>query len=482
MALFELTANGVQRATLAEIISSMESSAKAQFGDTFDTSDTSVAGIFIRLVADVADQCAEFAESVYNANDPETAVGVSLDRDCSLVGVTRLPATNSLVSAKLTGDFNTAIPSGSIVEVDGTQARFVSQNAITLDLSSAIFGTAEVTSVLNSTQYDVIINGITFSYISSGSATAEEIAAGLVASIQGGSEPVTASDNLDGTFSVTANDESVSFTMTLDAGLTPRKVSKLNTFESESTGPIQAPAGTLTQIVTPILGWDSATNSLDATLGRDLETDTDLRVRRRASLAIAGATTLPAIQSALLALDSVEAVVVIENDTTVTDGDGRPAKSFESIVLGGSDADIARVIWEDKPIGIETHGSESVVHIDELGSPRLINFSRPTEIYTHIRVSYTLNPEESFPSTGESAILESVLETGQALSIGDDVIPSRFFGPIYRSVTGIGELTVEVATSAGPLDPPGAYQETTLTINSTEISSFDSSRIVIQQV
>ena len=483
MALFELTSTGVTRATLDEIIQSMSDDAKAQFGDTFDTSDTSVAGVLIRLIADVVDQTAEFAEAVYNSNDPETAVGVNLDRATSLVGVTRLDATNSTVDTRLSGDFNTIIPAGSIAEVDGTAARFESQNSVTLDLDDAIRGTVEVTSVLNNTDYDVIINGITFTYTSDGDATAEEIAAGLVSQIQAGSEPVTATDNLDGTFAVDSDDYTIGFIMALDAGLTPRKVDKLITFEAQNTGPVQAPAGTLTNIISPLLGWDSITNPIDAELGRNLETDTELRIRRRISLAIAGATTLPAIRSALLALSSVEAAVVIENDTTVTDGDGRPAKSFEAIVLGGTDEDIARTIWEDKPIGIETHGDVSVVHTDELGVPRTINFSRPTEIYTHLRISYTINPEETFPTaTGENAILQAALATGNNLSIGDDVIPARFFGPIYSTVNGIGELTVEVATSAGPLDPPGAYQTTTLSIGSTEVSSFDSSRIIVQQV
>ena len=483
MALFELTSTGVSRATLSEIIDSMSESAKAQFGDTFDTSDTSVAGILIRLIADVVDQSAEFAEAVYNANDPETAVGVNLDRAASLVGVTRLDATNSTVDAIVSGDFNTIIPSGSIVEVDGTAVRFESQNTITLDLDGAIKGTTEVTAVLNNTDYDVIINGITFTYTSDGDATAEEIAAGLVGQITAGSEPVTATDNLDGTFTVESDDYEVGFIMSLDAGLTPRKVDKLTPFQSQDTGPVQSPSGTLINIISPLLGWDSVTNPMDATQGRNLETDTELRIRRRVSLAIAGATTLPAIRSALLALTSVEAAVVIENDTTVIDGDGRPPKSFEAIVLGGDEADIARVIWEDKPIGIETYGSESYIHTDEQGLPRTINFSRPTEIYTHVRVSYTINPEETFPSaTGENAILQAVLATGNNLSIGDDVIPARFFGPIYTTVNGIGELTVEVATSAGPLDPPGAYQTTTLSIGSTEVSSFDSSRIIVQQV
>jgi len=62
-----------------------------------------------------------------------------------------------------------------------------------------------VSTVLNDTTYTVTINGTAFSFLSDASATNLEIAAGLVAAINGGSEPVTATDNIDGTFDLDAD-------------------------------------------------------------------------------------------------------------------------------------------------------------------------------------------------------------------------------------------------------------------------------------
>ncbi len=174
---------------------------------------------------------------------------------------------------------------------------------------------------------------------------------------------------------------------------------------------------------------------------------------------------------------------MIENDLEVADGDGRPPHSFESIVLGGLDADIAEVIWENKPAGIQTHGSTNVIHVDTEGISRSINFSRPSEIYLHVRVTYSKYSEETFPTTtGEASIAQSALDTGNALTIGNDVLPERFKGPIFTAVSGIAELTIEVATSTGPLDPPGAYQTTPLAIAATEIAVFDSGRVTVVEV
>lgn len=62
-----------------------------------------------------------------------------------------------------------------------------------------------VATVKNSTVYTVTINGTAFTFTSDATATNLEIAAGLVAAVNGGSEPVTATDNIDGTFDLVAD-------------------------------------------------------------------------------------------------------------------------------------------------------------------------------------------------------------------------------------------------------------------------------------
>lgn len=69
----------------------------------------------------------------------------------------------------------------------------------------------------NTREYTCKINGTTFSYTSDGSATIIEIATGLVASINGGTEPVTATDNGDGTYLLDADVTMTPYTVSLDA-------------------------------------------------------------------------------------------------------------------------------------------------------------------------------------------------------------------------------------------------------------------------
>lgn len=70
-------------------------------------------------------------------------------------------------------------------------------------------------------------------------------------------------------------------------------------FTSLLIGPIPAAANTLTNIVTPVLGWDSVTNPLDAVLGEVVQSDTSARQYRAQTLAFQGLSTAQAITSSI---------------------------------------------------------------------------------------------------------------------------------------------------------------------------------------
>jgi hypothetical protein len=76
---------------------------------------------------------------------------------------------------------------------------------LVVDSNMSINQTSIVTvdTVEDNTTYTVTINDVAFTFLSDATATNLEIAAGLVAAIEAGSEPVTATDNVDGTFDLT---------------------------------------------------------------------------------------------------------------------------------------------------------------------------------------------------------------------------------------------------------------------------------------
>lgn len=478
---FGLDETGFTLKRLTDIIASMRTTAASIFGTEITTDEDSVFGQLIAVQADEVATLWEGMQEVYDSQKPDSAEGVQLDDVSDLNGVTRLPATSSVVDAVLTGTAATVIPIASIASVNPTNEQFSLLVAVTLDPAAPV-GVA-VTASGNDATYTITINGTPFIHGPTVAEPASSIVANLKVLVDAGSEPVTFVDNLDGTFQLDAVDQTLVYALLLSAELSAGDVSTPGSFESVNTGPIEAPLGTLIQIDTPVFGWDAVTNPVEAATGSNVETDTALRLRRRQSVSIAGSGTVDAITANVLDIVGVTDAFVVENRTFAVDVDGRPPKSFETVVTGGDDDAIAQEIWNRKPAGIETVGDITVATVtDSQGQSRTIEFSRPEDIWVHLEIDYTLYLEEIFPSNGETAIAEAASDAGNLLGINEDVILQRLQGPIFDAVQGIGTLAIRIATSATAGGPPGAFTAVNLAIGSTEISRFDIARITVAEV
>ncbi len=477
----ELTPQGLVIDRLNQIIAAMQNKAKVAFGDDINTDPDSVFTQLFGILGEILESLNEGLLGVYQAFYPDSAEGASLDNVCSLVGVRRLAATTTQVDAVVTGNLNTVIPADAQASILDTGQKFTALDAVTLTLYDPVDVLIAVGEIQDNTRYQIVINGTDFNFTSGINTTAQQITAGLVAAITAGLEPVAAIDLDNGTFRVEARDFITPFRTNLSLNLVAQKLSALQTYLAVNTGPVLAPPNTLTQIQTPIFGWDSITNPYEGELGRDRETDTALRIRRSNSLQIAGVATLDSIRSRVGQLPGVLAVLARENVDLVIDENGLPGKSFEIIVEGGDTQAIAQKIWDTKPAGIESFGNVTVEVQDQTGFPHFIRFSRPTLIYLWIKVTFTQFSEEEFPPDGIQAIAQTVLKTGQAADIGMDVIPQRSIGPIYMEVPGISHLIIEMATSFNPDGPPGPYTQGLIVIDIDEVANFDLARIQVEE-
>ncbi|MDF2657754.1 MAG: baseplate J-like protein [Paenibacillus sp.] len=211
-------------------------------------------------------------------------------------------------------------------------------------------------------------------------------------------------------------------------------------------------ANTIVVIVNPDANVTSVNNAAATSGGQDKETDLELRDKWTDSLAGGGAATIDAIRAAILRVAAVRAATVIENDTSVTDGAGRPPKSFEAYVLGGAAADIGEAILKSKAAGIESYGSQSVSVNDLSGNPHTIKFSYAAEINIHIKATVTKNA--MYPIDGDTQMTNAFVRyvggeatTGQlyvGLNMGDDVVYSRLYAAAY-SVPGVEDVTIELS-------------------------------------
>lgn len=110
-----LTSNGFERLTYNDIVNKKIQKAKELFGEDIDTSELTPLGKFIRINAFDLAEAEEEAEYIYYSIFPNTASGISLDRLCAFVGITRNPAVASEYKVEVTGTVGHIVPIGFLV-------------------------------------------------------------------------------------------------------------------------------------------------------------------------------------------------------------------------------------------------------------------------------------------------------------------------------------------------------------------------------
>lgn len=468
-----LSLTGFTRLRLAEIKTQYDQRFTDALGPV-NTQPDSVTGQIIGIFSAALDDIQESLQDIYDSMYPSTAEGTSLDGAVSFVGIERLGATSTTVVGAAYGVEGTLIATGSLAR--SGDVTYVATGDTVISRANAIDVEIEVVTVLNTTAYQVIAGGVLASYISSASATAAEIATGLAAAFDANIFIAVA----DGAkFRVYSKDLISGFTLTADASLSIIKLSSPVNFTAESLGANACPAGSLTSIDTPTPGWEALKNLGAGSIGRDVESDVDLRLRHAEGVRASGSATLKAIRARLVAeVPEITAAYIYENRTSVT-VDNMPPHSIECVVVGGADQTVREKIYELKPAGIETYGLIVGAVVDENGDTQAVSFSRPITQYAWARVTVNqLYTEEAYPATAAASIKQAVLDYAATLTVGEDIIAQRFFGPIYASTPGIGQITVELAVTALPGDVP-TYSTNNVSIARAGIAVFDAARVSV---
>jgi uncharacterized phage protein gp47/JayE len=250
-------------------------------------------------------------------------------------------------------------------------------------------------------------------------------------------------------------------------------------------GPVRAVAGALTVINTPVAGWLAITNAFDADVGKDIETDPELRLRREQDLRVQGSTVILAIATDVLVV--VQAAVAFgqvrgfENTTDATNVDGLTPHSFEIVVWDGtvpqaSDSAIAQAILDASPAGIQSvqsgHGTaESGLAVNREGATHVVLFSRALQKTLYI--DYVLVTDDSYPVDGDAQVKSAAVAVlDAALDVGEDVILTKLYAPAY-SVQGVLDVvSVEIGFT-------GSTSAANLTVGSREIAIADTSRVTV---
>lgn len=197
-------------------------------------------------------------------------------------------------------------------------------------------------------------------------------------------------------------------------------------------------ANTIEVVPSPPSGINSTTNlyavgSEDNTdrndnqfrVGRNEESDNELRTRAEQATTSGGSATQDAIVGNIInSVPDVSSVTLLENKTDNT-VDGLPPHSFEVIVFGGGDRDVAEAIFDKKAItsrdigGVNGTETTETIISDINGQEREISFSRPNAVNIDITLDVAINSNY----VGDEEIADRIVEyIGGELSTNADTV------------------------------------------------------------
>jgi uncharacterized phage protein gp47/JayE len=437
---FGLTVTGLSLMSLSEIRDDINARVWATLSSTLDLSDRSIEGQIIGTIAERFALLWELVESVNSSMDPDKAVDASLDALCLLTGTFREGPIASSVTLTLTGTAGAVVSSGSGARIP-SGARFDTAATVTLVAVAAWAG---------STSYAIGARR------SNSGKTYQCTVAGVSAA--SGGPTSTAVSIADG--SVTWRH--------VGSGTAAADVAATATV----TGPTIANSGTITEIATPIGGWTSVINLLDADVGSNLEQNESLRIRRNIELAEPGTGPADAVRSALLKTPGVTAATVFFNNTDAVNVDGVPGHSVEALVTNGLDQEIFATLFANVAAGIGMFGVVNGTVVDSQGTSQAVGFSRPTLLNIYASLTVIKDPL-IYPADGDLQIEVAIVKWGDLQATGKNVVAAALIAQAFL-VLGVLDVTACFIGLA-----PSPASSATIAVSLRQIAVYDTSRITV---
>ena len=449
---YGLTDAGFIMPTYDDLVTSYGSAFQSSFGTDIVTTEDSVFGMLIRILSYTDYTLWEATQGVYNSQTLDGAEGVYLDDIMSQRGIFRKSASAGSgyvclkTSSKAAWDYS--VTTDVYFNASNSLFYYVSSNA-TLESKITAFTLTKAQATAASTSLTFYMTNVSTGATNSTilTTTSSTFLTDLQSFIQ---------DNIDSDDSglVTVDGSTLymgfnSDDYTSPVGLTtaPKFYASASVGVKWSLIPVSCStsgyyplsAGGITGISSAFTGYQSVSNLTDFSSGTDVETDAELKSRFNDELDEASAATRPAIIKALLDTDGVTKVRIYDNPTS-TDTTAAPAFTFNTIVSGGTSADIASTLYNTKPINTRTSGSTSVVISTEDGDTETISFTVAGEGTYSIKLVYTTASGKELTTTEETAIYSALEELEAYFEIGSSVSNDQIKGVIYSALS-FGRLT-----------------------------------------
>lgn len=246
-------------------------------------------------------------------------------------------------------------------------------------------------------------------------------------------------------------------------------------FRSEMLGEVVVLPNTLTTPVTIVLGVVSVNNPTTANaLGTVEESDEELKIRRRQSVAISSFGYLNGLQAALLQLPGVTDAKVYENYTSSTDENGTPAHCIWVVMDGGAISDIAETIYSRKCPGTNMRGNITYTITTKALTQFVAKWDNATVTPFYIRFNIKPTADDI---TFNQTVIKEYIEQRLMFKIGEYAETASITEIAQKAIDSVGgqgyavnvEISTDQTTWVEYLDPIVATRYSVAGITITEI-------------
>ena len=453
-----VTQYGFERKTLQQILSSLKLNLRNKLGDDWNVETGSVEDQFLATFAEEADQVWQGVEGAVASQTINGAEGIYLDDVLSKLGVYRKGKTPSSGKATVLSNYTTVaigstIPTTSTVSASNNLTYQVA-NPVFLDNFMSAYRLSASQLTVGQT-YNINIystnapSNRTFTWQVTTEADKDRMLQALVIFAN---ETVIDKPN-NAFYSAATRSFYIGFDSAnllpqpfVKGGLyvqtTPRVGSLGHSVDLVATqvgfNPL-APNGLL-DLSPTYTGYQEITNGDDFNAGSDVQTDAEYRLAWQNSNQILGGGTTESIITGLLNIDGVVDAEVYENplDQFWYDVSGNTVAepfTYNVVVLGGDDSEVAQVILTKSPANTKRYGLYNATAINSKGQAVNVNFTRGGYYDVEVEVSYRTKDNSPLTEAEKNSVINGLIQAFNELKIGDVVPTSLLQAVVFQSVS-----------------------------------------------
>jgi hypothetical protein len=252
-------------------------------------------------------------------------------------------------------------------------------------------------------------------------------------------------------------------------------------FACKTTGPVPVPAADQVSIYQAIPGWDTV-SVVSGVVGSDVESRADFEYRRRQSVALNAAGSVPAVRAKVLNVAGVLDACVLDNPlgTSVVNGTYTLAPNSLYVgVYGGAAQDIGNAIWTKKSPGCNYNGNTTVTVQDtSVGSQPYPSYTVKYQTLTAVPILFAVqlvnNPNlpANIVQLVQNAIVAAFTgaDGGSRARSNSTIFAGRYYPGVMAIDPSVELLSIQLGTTTANQNSVVMGIDKTPTLTATNIT------------